>query len=189
MKNIGIFASHGGSNLQAIIDAEKSCKLNAKVAVVISNNRSAFALERAGRNGIPSVVINGKDPCVVDARTLDVLREYHVDIVMLVGYLKKIGPGVLSAFEGNIYNIHPSLLPKYGGKGMHGLNVHHAVLDAGERETGVTIHRVSAEYDEGAIIAQRKVPVVQGDSPESLSARVLKTEHVMLVEVLQELVL
>ncbi|MCL2193120.1 MAG: phosphoribosylglycinamide formyltransferase, partial [Treponema sp.] len=113
--------------------------------------------------------------------------EHQTDLVFLAGYLKKMGASVLQAYENRIYNIHPSLLPKYGGAGMYGINVHRAVLEAGETETGITIHRVSGEYDTGEIIAQRKVPVLDGDTPEVLAARVLAQEHVFIVDVLADI--
>ena len=189
MKGIAVFASHGGSNLQAIIDAVESGRLNARVAVVISNNSAAFALERARRAGIPSYHMSERTVSGdLDEAVLRVLREHQADIVFLAGYLKKIGSRVLEAYDGNIYNIHPSLLPKFGGKGMHGLHVHEAVLLSGDEETGVTIHRVTADYDDGDVVVQRFVPVLSGDTPESLAARVLDAEHGLLVEVLSGLV-
>ena len=176
--------------MQAIIDACKSGRLNARVCVVISNNSGATALQRARNEGIPALHLSAGvigDPGALERRMLDALLEHKADLVFLAGYLKKIGSGILSAYENRILNVHPSLLPKHGGKGMHGLNVHRAVLEAGETETGVTIHRVSAEYDSGEIVAQARVPVLAGDSPETLAARVLAREHELIVEVLESL--
>ena len=187
MKNIAVFASGGGSDLQAIIDACKSGRLNAAVCAVISNNSSSMALQRARNEGIPAFHFSSKlivDPTELEKRILDTLLERETDLVFLAGYLKKMGPAVLRTYENRIYNIHPSLLPKYGGEGMYGINVHRAVLEAGETETGITIHRVSAEYDTGEIVAQEKVPVLDGDTPETLAARVLAQEHVFIVEAL-----
>jgi len=184
-KNIAVFASHGGSNLQAVINAIKSGVLNTRVAVVISNNSGAFALERARREGIPSYHISERVCRNADETIHKVLCEHQADIVFLAGYLKKIGASVLKVYEGSIYNIHPSLLPKFGGKGMHGLNVHEAVLKSGDAVTGVTIHRVTAEYDDGDIISQRVVPVLPGDTPQTLAARVLEAEHILIVETLR----
>ncbi|MCL2609931.1 MAG: phosphoribosylglycinamide formyltransferase, partial [Treponema sp.] len=130
--------------------------------------------------GIPAFLLEPD----LDGEILEVLLRHRADIVFLAGYLKKIGPAVLSAFGGRIFNIHPSLLPRHGGRGMYGINVHRAVLASGETETGITIHRVSAEYDTGPIVAQRKVPVLPEDTPESLAARVLAEEHRFIVEVL-----
>ena len=187
MKNIAVFASGGGSDLQAIIDACKSGRLNARVCVVVSNNSGSMALQRARNEGIPAFHFSAKvigDPAELEKRMLDALMEHETDLVFLAGYLKKMGASVLQAYENRIYNIHPSLLPRYGGEGMYGINVHRAVLEAGDAETGITIHRVSAEYDTGEIVAQEKVPVLDGDTPETLAARVLAREHVFIVEVL-----
>ena len=178
-KNIAIFASGGGSNLQAIIDACKSGKLDAKVCVVISNNKNAFALQRAESENIPGYHL------IDENKIYNTLRNYETDFIFLCGYLKKIGKSILDAYE--IYNIHPALLPKYGGKGMYGINVHKAVLEAKEKETGVTLHRVDASYDTGEIIAQTKVPVLDGDTPEVLAASVLAREHIFIVEAFREI--
>ena len=189
--NIAVFASHGGSGLQAIIDACRSKLINAKVCAVISNNSGSFALQRARDNGIPAFHFSQKtiaDPIALEEAILRALTGNNAHIIFLAGYLKKLGPTILKAFENRIFNIHPSLLPKYGGKGMHGLNVHTAVLAAGETETGVTIHHVSDEYDKGGIIAQAKVPVLKGDTPEILAARVLEYEQVFIVETLVKII-
>jgi len=188
---IAVFASHGGSDLQAIIDACKSKYLSAEVSVVISNNSGALALKRAKDNEIPAFhfsqkVIGNLD--LLDKTILDVLIENEIDIIFLAGYLKKLGSTILRAFDNRIFNIHPSLLPKYGGKGMYGLNVHKAVLNANEKETGITIHRVNDVYDAGEIVAQRKVPVLEGDTPEVLAKRVLEQEHKFIVEILSEII-
>ena len=188
MKNIAVFASHGGSDLQAIIDGCKAGHINARVCVVISNNSDSLALKRAKSEGIPAFHLSGKTvKDLLDEVILHTLLEHKTDIVFLAGYLKKIGADVLRTYENRIYNIHPSLLPKYGGKGMYGINVHKAVLEAGETETGITIHRVSAEYDLGEIIAQEKVPVLTGDTPETLAARVLAQEHIFIVDILAKI--
>jgi len=145
-------------------------------------------LERAKNEGIPAVHLSAKTtPDSLDEITLQTLQAHNTDIVLLAGYLKKIPATVLKTYENRIFNIHPSLLPKYGGKGMFGINVHAAVLVAGDTETGITIHRVTAEYDEGDILAQRKVPVHADDTPEILAARVLEQEHIFLVEFLAEI--
>jgi len=189
--NIAVFASHGGSDLQAIIDACKSGCLDAKVSVVISNNSKSMALKRAETNGIPAFHFSQKvieDPQMLEDAILNTLKEHDVHIIFLAGYLKKLGSCVLQAFENRVFNIHPSLLPKYGGKGMYGINVHEAVIKAGDAETGITIHRVDNCYDTGAIIAQRRVPVFEGDTAEVLAARVLKQEHIFIVTVLAEII-
>ena len=188
MYNIAVFASGSGSNLQAIIDGCESGSLNGRVSVVISNNSGSMALQRAKKAGIPAFHFSQnviKDAELLEQAILDTLIEYKTDIIFTAGYMKKIGSAVLKTYKGRIYNIHPSLLPKYGGKGMYGINVHKAVLEANEQETGITIHHVAGdEYDVGEIIAQKKVPVLKGDTPETLASRVLAEEHVFIVQVL-----
>jgi phosphoribosylglycinamide formyltransferase-1 len=124
------------------------------------------------------------DPVALDQAILDALTGAAVDLVFLAGYMKKLGPKVLRAFDGRILNTHPALLPRFGGKGMYGSRVHAAVLAAGEKETGVTIHRVAHEYDTGPVVAQCRVPVLPGDSVETLAARVQKRERELVVETL-----
>ena len=187
---LGFLASHGGSNMQAIIDACKSGELKATPAVIISNNANSGAMERAKRESIPHFHLSGKthpSPEQLDQAMLDTLLSHQVDIVILAGYMNKLGEQTLSHYAGAILNIHPALLPKFGGQGMYGIRVHEAVLAAGERETGVTIHLVTEEYDTGAIISQETVPVIQGDTPQSLQARVLNTEHAAFKRVLQKI--
>jgi len=189
--NIAVFASHGGSGLQAIIDACKSGRLSANVCAVISNNSGSFALQRAKNSNIAAYHFSSKtikDADTLQSAVLETLQKHDTDIIFLAGYLKKLDDGVLAAYEGRIYNIHPSLLPKYGGKGMYGIHVHTAVLAANETETGITIHRVNNEYDSGEIVAQRKVPVLEGDTPEILAARVLKEEHIFIVDTLAAII-
>ena len=188
--NIAVFASHGGSDLQAIIDACQSGRLDAEVRAVFSNNGDSLALKRAKDHGIPAFHFSEKvieNPEALEKAILDTLLESKIHIIFLAGYLKKLGRTILKLFENHVYNIHPSLLPKYGGKGMYGIHVHTAVLDAKETETGITIHRVNEEYDDGEIIAQTRVPVLNGDTPETLAARVLEQEHVFIVEVLAKI--
>lgn len=189
--NIAVFASHGGSDLQAIIDACKSGRLDAEVRAVFSNNGDSLALKRARDHGIQAFHFSEKvieNPEALEKAILDTLLDNKIHIIFLAGYLKKLGRTILKTFENHVYNIHPSLLPKYGGKGMYGLNVHTAVLNANETETGITIHRVNDEYDDGEIIAQKHVPVLSGDTPESLAARVLEQEHIFIVEVLSKII-
>ena len=189
--NIAVFASHGGSDLQAIIDGCKVNKINAMVAVVISNNASSMALQRAKNESIPSYHLSAKKSGSEEAlaeEILNVLSEYNVDMIFLAGYMRMLHTSILEKYNNRIFNIHPALLPKFGGKGMYGINVHTAVIEAKEMETGVTIHRVSAEYDSGEIVAQTKVPVLVNDTPEVLAARVLEKEHEFLVEVIVDIV-
>ncbi len=188
---LGFLSSHGGSNMQAIIDACKEGRLDAEPAVVISNNSDSTSLERARREGVPDYHLSSKthrDPEQLDAAILRALQEHEVDLVILAGYMKLLGPQMLKRYRGRILNIHPALLPKFGGKGLYGRKVHEAVLAAGETVTGVTIHLVDERYDRGPIVAQCRVPVVEGDTPDSLAARVLEHEHQLYAETLQKVI-
>src|SRR6185436_12102443 len=188
---LGFFASYRGSNMQAIIDACSEGRLGAIPAVLISNNRNAEAIERAKKSGIPAFVFNSVThpaPDALDLAILDALERYDCDLVVLAGFMKKIGPQVLEAYSGRILNVHPALLPKFGGQGMFGTHVHQAVLAAKEKVTGVSVHLVDAEYDHGRVLAQEKVAVLENDSVESLAARVLQKEHEVLVRTLQRIV-
>jgi phosphoribosylglycinamide formyltransferase-1 len=187
MLRLGLLASHRGSNVEVIVEACRRGRIAAQPAVVISNNADAPVLQFAQRENIPALRIGGTefaDDAVRDERILASLREHAVDLVLLLGYLKLLGPRTTAAYRGRILNTHPALLPKYGGQGMFGEHVHRAVLAAGDRETGVTVHLVDEQYDHGAAVAQTRVPVLAGDSVESLAARVLAREHELLVETL-----
>jgi phosphoribosylglycinamide formyltransferase-1 len=186
--NLAFFASHQGSNMQAVIDACKSGHLNAKPAVVISNNSGCGALARAEQEGIPAYHLSSKaysDPTRLDQVILSTLVRHKVDLIILAGYMKKLGAETLAAYPRRVLNIHPALLPKYGGQGMYGMHVHEAVLAAGERETGITIHQVDEEYDHGTILAQCRIPIFETDTAQTLAARVLEREHAFLVETLK----
>ena len=189
---LGILSSHGGSNLQAIIDACKQGRLQAKCRVVISNNSKSTALARARKEGIPHYHLSAKThpvPELLDHAILETLEGHQVNLVVLAGYMRLLGPLTLSRYRGRILNIHPALLPKFGGKGFYGLAVHEAVLAAGERVTGVTIHLVDEQYDNGQAIAQTEVPVLHGDTAESLRDRMLIREHEFYVETLRKIAL
>ncbi|EQB88935.1 phosphoribosylglycinamide formyltransferase-1 [Clostridium punense] len=189
--NIAVFASHGGSDLQAIIDGCKSGKVNSKVKLVISNNSNSMALQRAENEGILGYHISQKvipDNGKLDNKILSILDENEIDMIFLAGYLKMLGTSVLQKYSNRIFNIHPALLPKYGGKGMYGMNVHKAVIEAREKISGVTIHRVNEKYDSGEIVAQAEVPVMPNDTPEELAARVLEREHSFLIEVVNDII-
>jgi phosphoribosylglycinamide formyltransferase 1 len=185
---VAVFASGGGTNLQSLID---SCARGSagRIALVISDRAQAGALERARRHGIPAVHLDvrGRAADDVAAETLAALRGHAIEFIALAGYLRLVPGAVIRAFAGRIINIHPALLPAFGGRGMYGLHVHRAVLAAGCRVSGATVHRVTEEYDEGGILAQWPVPVLPGDSAESLAARVLAVEHVLYPAVLQAL--
>ncbi len=187
--HLGFLASHGGSNMQAIIDACRQGRLDATPRVVVSNNSESTALQRARTAGIPGCHISamthpGADE---DREILRVLRRHGVDTVILAGYMKQVGPETLAEYRGRILNIHPALLPKFGGRGMYGRRVHEAVLCAGERVTGVTIHVVDDLYDHGRILAQCEVPVQAGDTADSLAERVLQEEHRLYPATLQRI--
>ena len=189
--NLGFFASHRGSNMQAVIDACKTGILAARPCVVISNNSEAEALVRAKQEVIPAYHFSTKifpDPVQLDQVILSTLQEHKVELVVLAGYMKRLGEKTLTAYQGRVINIHPALLPKYGGVGMYGMYVHEAVIKSGDQETGVTIHLVDREYDHGEIIAQCRLPVLRGDSGATLAERVLGREHTFLVETLQRII-
>lgn len=188
--NIGILASHDGSNLQAIVDACKAEIVIANPVVVISNNSKSGALKRAQREGVPYFHVSKSlysDDNEVDYQITQKLLQYKVDLVVLAGYMKRLGGLIVSTFEDRIINVHPSLLPKFGGKGMYGIKVHESVLLAGERKTGVTIHKVQGEYDQGTVLAQVEVQVREDDTPCSLRDRVLIIEHDLYVKTLREI--
>lgn len=185
--NLGFLASGRGSNMQAVIDACKSGVLLALPRLVISNNSRSGAIARARSECIPHLHLSSAthpDPGYLDQAICDALCAHGVDLLVLVGYMRKLGPATLAAYSGRAINIHPALLPAFGGKGMYGIRVHEAVLAAGAHEAGVTIHLVDAEYDHGAILAQCQVPVMADDTAESLAHRVLEQEHSFLVETL-----
>ena len=177
--------------MQAVIDACRSGRLNADPAVVISNNRDSGALERARNENIPWFHLSGRthtDPQDLDREIVDVLLNHDVNLVILAGYMKKIGPVTLATFPGRIINIHPGLLPEYGGQGMYGRFVHEAVIASGDEVTGVTVHVVDPVYDHGPILAQTRVPVKQGDSADSLAERVLAVEHEFYVDTIDRII-
>lgn len=187
---LAFLSSHGGSNMQAIIDACSDGRLNAELRVAISNNSRSAALERARRAGIPAYHMSARtypSSGQLDSAVLRVLEEHEVNLVILAGYMRLLGPQTVSRYRGRILNIHPALLPKFGGRGMYGRTVHEAVLAAGERVTGATVHLVDEQYDHGPVVAQREVPVMDGDTPVTLGERVLRQEHELYVETLQRI--
>lgn len=173
---IAVLASGSGTNLQALLDACRPPQ-PAEVVLVACNVAGAGALERAAAAGVPTWHV--ADPA--DGAALrDALERHGVDLVVLAGYLKLVPADVVSAYSGRMINIHPALLPSFGGKGMYGRRVHEAVLVSGATVSGPTVHLVTAEYDRGPILAQWPVPVLDGDTPETLQARVLAAEHQLL---------
>lgn len=185
---LGILASGRGSNFQAIWNSIQEGKLNAQVQVVISNNADAGALEFARSQGLPAVHLarDQFDTKETFVRVfLKTLEQYEVNFIVLAGYLKLLSPEIVRAYRNRVINIHPALLPSFGGKGMYGHFVHEAVLAQGCKVSGVTVHLVNEEYDQGPIVAQQCVPVLEDDTPESLAERVLKVEHVIFSQALQ----
>ena len=187
---IGVIASHGGTNLQAIIDACADGSLHAEIRVVISNNSRSLALQRARRANIPTShlsAVTHPDPARLDAAIADTLTSRGVELVALAGYMKKLGPRTLSRYRNRVLNVHPALLPKFGGRGMYGERVHAAVIAAGESVSGVSVHLVDEEYDRGPVIAQSQVPVLPSDTPDTLAARVLQREHTLYPQTIQRI--
>jgi phosphoribosylglycinamide formyltransferase 1 len=188
---LGILVSGRGSNLEAVLDAISAGLLPAvQAALVIANRPGIRALEVAARRGVPwrLMTLDGfPDADARDGAIGGALTDARCDLALLAGYDRLLRASYFASFAGRTINIHPSLLPRHGGSGMVGLAVHAAVLEAGEDETGVTIHEVTLDLDAGRAILQRRVPVLPGDSAAALAARVLEVEHQALVEVLAEL--
>ena len=190
---IAVLVSGNGTTLQAIIDATKNGELpGVEIALVLSNKPDIMALERAKKAGIETMVMPPKDfPmrslwCSAMAKEV---KKRRVDLVCLAGFLQKLEPCFVRSFPGRIINTHPALLPKFGGAGMYGLHVHEAVLEAGEKESGCTIHLVDEEYDHGRTLAQIKVPVKSADTPETLAERVQMEERKLyprIIKMIQE---
>ena len=199
MKKVAVLVSGGGTNLQALIDyqAEKGAECPYNICVVISDHKDAFALERAAKAGIPTTVrspysVMGKDVAMAADRDskrtagsnamLEDCKKYGAQIVVEAGCLTVLAGDILSVYSDRIINLHPALLPKFGGVGMWGHHVHEAVLAAGEKESGCTVHLVNEVCDGGRILLQKKVPVLPGDTPDSLYARIAPHEHEALLE-------
>lgn len=190
MKQIVVFASGSGSNFQAIIDATESGRIDAKISGLITNRSGIKALQRAKKHNIPIRILSPNDFYSTqdyEQQLITQVTDWNPDLIVLAGYLKKIPDNLVSLFPNKIINIHPSLLPKYGGKGFYGMRVHKAVIQAKEKESGCTVHFVDAEYDRGDIIAQEKVPVLPDDQPEDLARRVLTREHQLLPEIISKI--
>ena len=187
MKNLVVFASGSGSNFQSIIDAVSDGKLNARITGLIANKYNIGAISKAEAHDIPVRVLSDIDFDLYsdyEKVLLTQLRSWKADLIILAGYLRKIPGSLIKEYEDKILNIHPSLLPKYGGKGFYGIKVHKAVIEAGDMESGCTIHIVSEEYDKGPILAQQKVSVSPDDTPEDLAARVLEQEHLLYPKII-----
>ena len=188
-KRIAVLVSGGGSNLQSIIDNIEKGNLNCEISYVIAD-RECYGLERAEKHGIKNILLDRK---VLKEKLSDEISnvlendDEKTDYIVLAGYLSILSPEFIKKWSRKIINIHPSLLPKFGGKGMYGMNVHRAVIEAKETESGCTIHFVDTGVDTGEIILQIKVPVLTDDTPEVLQKRVLEKEHVLLIEGIKKL--
>jgi phosphoribosylglycinamide formyltransferase 1 len=187
---IAVFASGGGTNLQALIEYFNGGKSPyARVELVVVSRSGAGALTRAEQARVPAVVV---DPGLVEnqgaSEMLGALGEHRIDLIALAGYLKLVPTEVIEAYQGRVVNIHPALLPGFGGPGMYGLRVHRAVIASGATVTGASVHLVNERYDEGRILAQWPVPVLRGDTPELLAERVLRVEHLLYPRVIESVV-
>ena len=185
MKNIAIFASGEGTNAQHIIDYFKNSTA-IKVSLVVSNKSTANVLNRAKESNIPALIITKEDFYESD-KTIEQLTHYTIDVLILAGFLWMIPESLIKAFPDKIINIHPALLPKFGGKGMYGMNVHKAVIDSKEKESGITIHYVNEKYDEGKLIFQHTCVVCENETPESLAQKIQRMEHVFFPREIERL--
>lgn len=186
MKNIAIFASGSGTNAQKIIEYFSTAK-SAKVRLILSNKADAFVLERARKYSIPTLVFD-RDDLYKSDKVLRALLEHDISLVVLAGFLWLVPENILDNFPGRVINIHPALLPDYGGKGMYGSRVHRAVIANREKESGISIHYVNSKYDEGDIIFQAKCEVRPDDSPESLAERIHGLEHKYYPRIIDKLI-
>ena len=192
MKKLAVLVSGGGSNLQSIIDQTKNGILKdiAEVVIVISNNPSAYGLERAKKENIKAVALDYKnmDKKDYDEQLYKLIQESGADLICLAGYLKKVPDVIVKEYKSRVLNIHPALLPKFGGKGMYGHFVHEAVVKAKEKKSGPTVHYVDENYDTGSIILQKEVPVYETDTPEDVAKRVLAQEHIIFPEAIKKVI-
>ncbi|MCC9167757.1 phosphoribosylglycinamide formyltransferase [Pontibacter harenae] len=186
-KNIVIFASGSGSNAQRLMEYFEHHP-EIQVAALFANNPKAYALKRAETFHVPALLFN-REAFYTSDTVLEQVQTFEPDLIVLAGFLWLVPQNFLRAFPNKIINIHPALLPNYGGRGMHGLNVHTAVVTAGDKESGITIHHINEEYDQGEFILQERCPVHENDTPEDLAARILKLEHEHLPRVVERLLL
>jgi phosphoribosylglycinamide formyltransferase-1 len=183
MLGLGFLASNNGTAMRAIVGAIERAEIRARPALVVSNKQDSPALAFAREKAIANAWIPTRDdPELADRRLLEALTHAAADLVILSGYLRKLGPATLAEFDGRILNVHPALLPKFGGKGMYGTRVHEAVLTQGETQTGATIHLVDAEYDHGRTIAQSRIAIEPGDGVQEIQAKVMNAENSLFVE-------
>ncbi len=187
---LAVFCSGAGSNFQSLYFAIAERDLPAEIVLCLSNRSECGATAFAEQHGMETLHLSEKQYDTHEefsAAMLDALRKRKVEYILLAGYLRKVPEKVIEDYSLKMLNIHPALLPKFGGPGMYGINVHKAVIEAGERESGATVHYVDAEYDKGPVLLQRRVPVEPGDTPESLAARVLECEHRLYPDALEKL--
>ena len=188
MKKLVIFASGSGSNMQAIIDEIEAGGIHAEIVGLIVNKPDIKSIERAKKINVPVSIITDKGNISYTSKLRKQLSAWSPDLIVLAGFLKKIPTTIIKEYKNKIINIHPALLPKFGGKGFYGMNVHKAVLESGDKESGCTVHFVNEEYDKGPIISQAKVPVHSSDTPGILAKRVLEAEHKLLPSVIKKLI-
>lgn len=188
--NIAFFASHGGSNFQSIADNINTGYINANAKLLVTNNSDAFAIQRAKNLGIDYVHISSAQfdsPQEFQQKLISILQKYGIDLIVLAGYMRKVPTSLIKEYKNRILNIHPALLPKYGGQGMYGINVHTAVYEAKDVVSGATVHLVNEEYDEGRILKQMEVSIDNDDTPESIAKKVLAIEHIIYSETIKEI--
>ena len=185
MKNIAIFASGSGTNAEQITKHFEKNK-SANVSLILTNNKNAFVLERARKLDIPSRIFS-RDEFYKSDNILDLLKSNNIDLIVLAGFLWLVPDNLLKEYPNRIVNIHPALLPKYGGKGMYGAKVHEAVIESGDKESGISIHYVNEKYDEGEIILQAKVKVENDDTPDSLAGKIHVLEYEHFPKVVEQL--
>ena len=189
-RRIAVFCSGTGSNFRGLFQAVQERNLPAEIVLCLSNRSQCGAIEFAQEKGMATLHLSEKQFDSFDAFSgamVNALREQRIDFILLAGYMRKVPDAVVKAFPDRMLNIHPALLPKFGGEGMYGIHVHTAVIAAGAAESGATVHFVNEEYDKGRILLQRRVPVLPGDTPEALAARVLECEHALYPDALEKL--
>lgn len=188
--NLAFLTSYNGSSAHAITDACFDGTLSASPTLLISNNESSKALKWAENKGLKTAMLNNKthpDPADLDHKIADMMQDQRISMIILSGYMKLIGPRTMQAVNNRIINIHPALLPQYGGQGMYGRHVHEAVKNNNENETGITIHQVNAEYDEGKILAQKTIPLTPDDSVDDIEQKVRTAEPIFYIETLRKI--
>ena len=185
MKRVAVFASGSGSNAENIVRYFMD-KPNIEVSIILTNNPNAFVLDRAKSLNIPSLVFNRADFSKTD-KIVDVLIEKKIDLIVLAGFLLLLPPRLIDAFPNKIVNIHPALLPKFGGKGMYGMNVHDAVVENKEKESGITIHMVNEKFDDGKIVFQAKCVVEESDTAEDVAEKIHKLEYEHFPKIVEQL--